>query len=77
MLLCVCVFQGYYIFDEPLKQAVIEVKAKEAREKAKAAAGGRSSGSGSDGDGGRSGSNSDGIDGSKPPGAAVGTGGNK
>lgn len=47
---------GFYIFNEPLKQAAIEVKAKEARERAageggSGGVGGSSSGSATDGGG--------------------------
>lgn len=45
---------GYYIFNEPLKQAAIEVRAKEAKERA--AAGGGSGSSSSDLGGGGDGS---------------------
>ncbi|CAM9384916.1 unnamed protein product [Ectocarpus sp. 6 AP-2014] len=41
-LTLVGVVSGYYIFNEPLKKAVAEVKAKEAGERAAAGGGGRS-----------------------------------
>lgn len=48
IVLCVlCPFSGYYIFNEPLKRAVMEVKAKEARDRAAAGGGSASNGSAS------------------------------
>lgn len=46
MMMCCAGSQGYYIFNEPLKRAVAEVKAKEARDRATAGGGSGSTGSG-------------------------------
>lgn len=53
-----CPFSGYYIFSEPLKRAVMEVKAKEARDRAAAGGGSGSTGSGGSSSSSRSGGSS-------------------
>lgn len=70
----VFVLKGYYIFNEPLKQAVIEVKAKEARERSRVAEGGRSIDSSSvvSRGGGGSGGGDGVMDDNKPRGVTVG-----